>query len=130
MLKRNVLVIIIIMLIIGVMSPVKIQAKEQYELYKKDEVFLELNYCKPDRLKIKMPKDGYIKIFHEESSITIGVDTKNVNHGLKIYYADNGKIKLKKGKHYLYLLDGTSPTLFEDEGTKIKYKVYIKTEQE
>ena len=93
--RKQVLKIMVIatflMLIIGLNVPLKAYAEE---LYKEDTVTIRLDYTNFQYAEVEMPSDGYIIISHEETMISIGIDSINESKAHKIYGEENYKVNL------------------------------------
>lgn len=124
--RKQVLKIMVIatflMLVIGLNVPLKAYAEE---LYKEDTVTIRLDYTNFQYAEVEMPSDGYIIISHEETMISIGIDSTDEFNAHRIYGEDEYKVNLKKGNHRIYLFDGAGTRFFENEYATVHYKIYI-----
>lgn len=109
-------------LVIGLNVPLKAYAEE---LYKEDTVTIRLDYTNFQYAEVEMPSDGYIIISHEETMISIGIDSTDEFNAHRIYGEDEYKVNLKKGNHRIYLFDGAGTRFFENEYATVHYKIYI-----
>lgn len=109
-------------LVIGLNVPLKAYAEE---LYKEDTVTIRLDYTNFQYAEVEMPSDGYIIISHEETMISIGIDSINESKAHKIYGEENYKVNLAEGKHKIYLFDGAGAHFFQNEYATIHYKIYV-----
>lgn len=110
------------MLVIGLNVPLKSYAEE---LYKEDTVTICLDYTDFQYAEVEMPSDGYIVISHEETMVSIGIDSRDEFNAHRIYGEDECKINLKKGKHRIYLFDGAGARFLANEYATVHYKIYI-----
>lgn len=109
-------------LMIGLNTPLKAYAEE---LYKESTVTIRLNYTNYQYAEVEMPSDGYIIISHDETMISIGIDSINESKAHRIYGEENYKVNLTEGKHKIYLFDGAGARLFHNEYATIHYKIYV-----
>lgn len=119
--------IVFLFMIIGFnMEVLDIKADTEYELYDSGTEFVHLNYTNPDALEIQLPRDGYIILCHDASSLTLGIDSKKEINGKKVYGSDNLTVSLSKGYHKVYLLDGAGGKFTLDDGARISYELFVK----